>query len=260
MLWDAPYIIEILTPKRGKRGTVKQGMERFGQRYEQAVTSGCAVSIPDNPLGNPRYSALETFEYLGIKPDTEKTLINLNTFHEKSELDVMLETADRKGLRYLLVIRGDGSPDLPKLQPGDLDVDVNMVTSIELLYYINSRYAGRFSTGAAFNQYKPQSVERAKLEKKKTAGACFIVLQPVMGHDTVVAEIIKDNIPVVLEAWMSERIDLFVKSVKSNKSIEIEHFDAMENLVQLHRLYPDNCVYLSMLHSLPDWREALPRL
>ena len=62
---------------------------------------------------------------------------------------------------------GDGGPELPKLQPGDLDVHVNMVTSIELLWYINSRYAGTFCTGAAFNQYKPQSVERAKLEKKK---------------------------------------------------------------------------------------------
>jgi 5,10-methylenetetrahydrofolate reductase len=260
MLWDAPYIVEILTPRRGKVGTEKQGMERFAQRYEQAVTSGCAVSIPDNPMGKLRYSALETFEYLGLKADSEKTLINLNTFHSKAELDGILETAASEGLRYLLVVRGDGGPDLPKLQPGDLGVHVKMVTSIELLWYINNHYAGTFSTGAAFNQYKPESVERAKLEKKKSSGAKFIVLQPVMGHDPVVAEILQDNIPVVLEAWMSERIELFVKSVKSNSSMDIEHFDPMENLDQLHRLYPDCCVYLSMLHSLPDWRERLPRL
>ena len=160
----------------------------------------------------------------------------------------------------MLVVRGDGSPDLPKLQPRDLEVEVKMVTSIELLRYINTRYGETFCTGAAFNQYKPESVERAKLAKKKSAGARFLVAQPVMGDDAIIASLMDENIPIVLEAWMSPRIELFVKSVKGNTSMNLDSFDPVKNLATLHELYPQNCVYLSMLYSLSDWRAVLPRL
>jgi 5,10-methylenetetrahydrofolate reductase len=260
MLWDVPYIIEILTPRKSDGPPGLKEMERFARRYEEAISAGCAVSIPDNPLGNLRYSALETFDQLKLQVDGEKTLLNLNTFHTKSQLDSMLEAAASRGLRYLLVVRGDGSPDLPKLQPQELGADVNMVTSIELLRYINSIYDDVFCTGAAFNQYKPQSVERTKLVKKTAAGARFLVVQPVMGEDSVIAGLLEEDIPVVLEAWMSPRIELFVKSVKGNAPGTLDGFDPVKNLAVLHELYTENCVYLSMLHSLLDWQTQLPRL
>jgi len=109
MLWDTPYIIEILTPRKGGKRPVQEGMERFARSYEQAISLGCAVSIPDNPLGNLRYTALETFDYLGLPLEVEKTLINLNTFHSKEQLDLILEGLVSKGLRFMLVVRGDGT-------------------------------------------------------------------------------------------------------------------------------------------------------
>lgn len=260
MLWDIPYIIEILTPRKGGKRPVQEAMESFARSYEQAISLGCAVSIPDNPLGNLRYTALETFDYLGLPPEAEKTLINLNTFHSKEQLDLILEGLVSKGLRYVLVVRGDGSPDLPKLQPRDLEIEVKMVTSIELLHYINTRYGDAVCPGAAFNQYKPESVERARLAKKRTAGARYIVVQPVVGDDSVIAGLMDEDIPVVLEAWMSPRVELFIKSVKGNMKNRMDKFDPVRNLATLHELYPKNCVYLSMLHSLPNWREVLPGL
>jgi hypothetical protein len=262
MIWDAPYIIEILTPRKVSGAPVQKEMQRFARRYEEAISAGCAVSIPDNPLGNLRYSALETFDQLKLDVNSygEKTLINLNTFHTKDELDSMLETAACSGLRNFLVVRGDGSPDLPKLQPAEIGADVKMVTSIELLHYINDTYRDAFCTGAAFNQYKPQSVERTKLAKKKAAGARFLVVQPVMGNDSVITGLLEEDIPVVLEAWMSPRIELFLKSVKGSPPATLDGFDPVKNLTVLHDLYPGNCVYLSMLHSLPDWQTGLPRL
>jgi len=260
VLWDAPYIIEILTPRKDGDRPVQEDMERFAHRYEQALSSGCAVSIPDNPLGNLRYTALETFDYLGLQTDPEKTLINLNTFHSKDELDLLLQDAARKWLRYVLVVRGDGSPELPKLQPRDLEAEVKMVTSIELLRYMNTRHGDIFCTGAAFNQYKPESVERVKLARKKSAGARFLIAQPVMGEDFIITSLMDEDIPLVLEAWMSPRIELFFKSVKSPLPMNLDNFDPVKNLETLHEVYPRSCVYLSMLHSLSDWRAVLPRL
>ena len=260
MLWDNPYIIEILTPRKEGDKPVLKEMEMFAQRYGRALLSGCAVSIPDNPLGNLRYSVLDTFNNLGLHADPGKTLINLNTFHSKEELDRMLQNAAQEGLRYLLVIRGDGSPDLPKLQPQDLDVEAKMVTSIELLCYINTRYGDVFCTGAAFNQYKPQSVERAKLEKKKSAGARFIITQPVLGEDPHITRLRNEDIPLIIEAWMSPRIDFFLKSVKGSVEGNLNGYDPVQNLRILHESYPGSCVYLSMVHSHSDWSAKLPRL
>lgn len=260
MLWGNPYIIEILTPRKVGDRPVREDMEMFAHQYGRALSLGCAVSIPDNPLGNLRYSAADTFDYLGLQADPEKTLINLNTFHSKKELDSLLEVAVQKGLRYFLVIRGDGSPDLPKLQPWDLDAEVKMITSIELIRYINRRYEDVFCTGAAFNQYKPESVETGKLVKKKSAGARFIITQPVMGEDPRITRLMDENIPLILEAWMSPRIDLFLKSVKGPVERDLDGYDPVQNLKILHEAYPCSSVYLSMVHSHSDWSAILPRL
>jgi hypothetical protein len=264
MLWDVPYIIEILTPRRrGKESPpASTELERFERRYRRAAEAGCAVSIPDNPLGNTRFSALETFDALGIRPDPDKTLVNLNTFHGKDELDRLLDRAAAWGLRYLLVILGDGSPALSKLQPAELGlgVKVKMVTSIELLGYINERYGDAFCTGAAFNQYKPDSVERRKLERKREAGARFIVTQPVLGRDTRVERIVGESLPVIVEAWMSTKIELFMKSVKGRVEADLSRYDPAENLAELHRSYDGCSVYLSLLDFNAEWGRLLPGL
>jgi len=260
VLWDIPYIVEILTPKRRGHEPLQEDGERFTRGYRHALEAGCGVSIPDNPLGNPRFTALETFEHLGLKADPERTLLNLNTFHDKNELDRLLDRAAEQGLRYLLGVRGDGSPDLPKLQPSDLGVDAKMVTSIELLTYINERYGGMFCTGAAFNQYKPESFEFRKLDRKRAAGARFIVTQPVMGRDRRVEWLIEGGAPVIVEAWMWPKIELFLKSVKAEVRVDLDGFDPVRNLIELHRAYPECSVYLSMLNLSGDWKALLPRL
>jgi hypothetical protein len=43
------------------------------------------------------------------------------------------------GLKYLLVVRGDGGPNLPKLDPKSIGGGRNVATSPDLLRYINTR-------------------------------------------------------------------------------------------------------------------------
>jgi hypothetical protein len=259
MLWDIPYIVEILTPRRKGEEPLPADAERFERRYRRAVSSKFGVSIPDNPLGNPRFSAVETFGSLGLQPDPERTLLNLNTFHAKGELHELLDRAEGLGIRYVLVIRGDGGPLLSKLTPDDLGMGVKMVTSIELLRYINERYGDRFCTGAAFNQYKPEPVEHRKLEKKRDAGAKFIITQPVLGDDARIGDLIRGPLPVIIEAWMSEKIDLFLRSIKAEPQNALEGFDPVQNLADLHRAFPDSSVYLSLLDFSADWKTTLPK-
>lgn len=60
MIYERPYLIEILTPKMDFLKPNSRAPERFAQRYIGILESGCAVSIPDNPAGNIRFSAVET--------------------------------------------------------------------------------------------------------------------------------------------------------------------------------------------------------
>ena len=50
-----------------------------------AAESG--ISIPDNPMGQPRLGALESIDLRNLPVDPKKIVMNLNTFHPKSELD-----------------------------------------------------------------------------------------------------------------------------------------------------------------------------
>ena len=260
MLWDIAYIVEILTPKKRGADPAPENMERFARRYLQTLERGCAVSIPDNPLGNLRHNALDIFNDLGLRIDPERTLLNLNTYHSKGELDKLLENAAQMGLRYFLVIRGDGSPELQKLQPADLGVETKMITSIDLIKYIDRSYGDTFCLGAAFNQYKPESVELRKLSQKRSAGARFIITQPVMGRDARVTQLMREGMPVILEAWMSTRVDNFLRSVKGSVEMDLDDFDPVRNLHLLHEAHPDTSVYLSMLQFNVDWSSILPRL
>jgi len=68
-------------------------------------------------MGQPRFSLLEMIERANLPIEPEKIMMNLNTFHTKEELDGLLKKAQDLGLKYLLVIRGDGGPSLSKLDP-----------------------------------------------------------------------------------------------------------------------------------------------
>ena len=259
-MFDFPYLIEILTPKRGTLGDLEERMSSFAQKYYRSFNSGCGVSIPDNPMGQPRYSLLEAIEFCGLPVHPQKTVMNLNTFHGKEELDNILNRASNLGVKYLLVVRGDGGPTLPKLEPESIGSKRSVVTSIDLLRYINREYSDVFIPGAAFNQYNPRDFELARMKQKIDAGARFIITQPVLGRDPSVDSLEDFDIPVVIEAWMSAKVDLLLKSVRSKKDERTKGYDPLKNLQTLHQVYPKNCVYLSMLSFKEDWQSILPRL
>jgi methylenetetrahydrofolate reductase (NADPH) len=260
MITTNPYLIEILTPRRRTGKDIDTVMMTFAERYQRIIKSGCALSIPDNPLGNLRYGALVTIEQLGLTIDPERILINLNTYHTLQDLKILLKRSAELGIRYLLIVRGDGSPQLPKLQPKELHVKTKMVTSIELLEYINTEYSGLFITGVAFNQYKPIKFELGKLKKKIDSGAKFVVTQPVVGIDPNIDLLLQNDIPIILEAWMSRNVELFLKSVKGTMNSDLSDFDPFINLEILHRNYSDKSVYLSLLDFRIKWERMLPRL
>jgi methylenetetrahydrofolate reductase (NADPH) len=259
-MFDCPYLIEILTPKKSDAERIEVPMEIFAERYRKAVDSGNGVSIPDNPMGQPRYSALEAIEFSKLPVDPTRTVINLNTFHTKEELDSLLRAAARTDLRYLLIVRGDGGPALPKLEPAAIGGTGSVATSIDLIRYIHTEQPHRFVTGVAFNQYSPISFETDRLRQKLEAGAEFIVTQPVIGKDPNVDLLADFSIPVVIEAWMSKKVDLLYRSVRKEKEERAQGYDPVDNLRVLHDAYPERTIYLSMLSFSQDWKRILPRL
>jgi hypothetical protein len=55
-MFDCAYLIEILTPKRATLGDLEERMSGFAERYRRILDSGSGISIPDNPMGQPRSS------------------------------------------------------------------------------------------------------------------------------------------------------------------------------------------------------------
>ena len=257
LLADVRYIIEALTPRVSPGEGNRINFDAFCEKYGKASCFGCAVSIPDNPLGNMRVPALSAVEECRRAFEAEKLLVNLNTFHTKNDLDLFLRATLDRGVRHLLIVRGDGSPNLPRLRPEELDVDGKLVTSIDLLVYIHREYPREFVTGVAFNQYKPLRFEMRKLHEKIEKGAQFIVTQPVIGRDPNVLALKSSGRPLVVEAWMSKNIELLLRSVKADARIETGKYDPVQNLRILRDVFPEEKVYLSLLSSKSDWREAL---
>jgi methylenetetrahydrofolate reductase (NADPH) len=255
-----PYIIELLSPKRSPAGKVDKLLDRFSGRFQQIMDAGCGVSIPDNPMGQPRLSALECIDLMKLPIDPDKLVMNLNTFHSKEELDKLLNRAADSRLKHILVVRGDGGPLLPKLDPKKIGAEKSVVTSIDLIRYIHRSHAGRFITAAAFNPYKPLGMEIERMKQKIAAGAAYAITQPIIGRDAGVDELLSLGIPVVVEAWMSTNISLFNKSVGRKNSKQEDDYDPVANLKSLHTHYPESCVYLSMLSFGQPWSQTLPRL
>jgi len=259
-MFDYPYIVELLTPKRSDENGIDGSLDKFSLRYNQIIDSGCGLSIPDNPMGQPRMGALESMALRSLPIDPKKVIMNLNTFHTKEELDQLLNWAVDSGLKHILVVRGDGGPLLSKLDPKEIGGEKSVATSIDLIRYIHRAHSGRFITAAAFNPYKPLRMELERMKQKIAAGAAYAVTQPITGRDASVDELFSLDIPVVVEAWMSTNIDLFNKSVGRQNSGQADEYDPIANLTSIHEHYPESCVYLSMLSFNQPWSEVLPRL
>lgn len=259
-MFDYPYLVELLSPKRLTDNQIEGFLDRFAERFRKVIHARCGISIPDNPMGQPRLGALESIDLKSLSVDPEKIVMNLNTFHKKNELDGLLQKAAKAKLKYILVVRGDGGPLLPKLDPKSIGGKLNVATSIDLIRYINTEYPDQFITGAAFNPYNPMPFELNRVKQKIDAGAKYVVTQPILGKDENVDRLKDFNITVVVEAWMSNNIDLLYKSVGKEKDEKAERYNPVENLKALHEAYPECCVYLSMLSFKQDWREILPRL
>ena len=258
-MFDYPYLVELLSPKRSAGDRTEEFLDRFADRYTKIMDMDFGISIPDNPMGQPRLGALESFELRGLTIRPEKVVMNLNTFHTKKELDGLLRKAMESNLKFILVVRGDGGPLLSKLDPESIGGKLSVATSVDLIGYINREYPDQFITGAAFNPYKPAAFELNRMRQKIDAGVKYAVTQPIIGKDENVDMLMDLNIPVVVEAWMSQNIDLLYKSVGKGKDEKAEKYDPVENLKALHKHYPQSCVYLSMLSFLQDWQVILPK-
>ena len=259
-MFSYPYLVELLSPKTGAEDQIEGFLNRFAERYRRIIDAGCGISIPDNPMGQPRLGALEAIDLRGLSVVPEKVMMNLNTFHTKRELDDLLRKAVNANLKYILVVRGDGGPLLPKIDPKSIGGKFNVATSIDLIRYINTHYRDQLITGAAFNPYNPMPFELNRMKQKIDAGAKFAVTQPVLGKDENVDRLKDFNVTVVVEAWMSNNIDLLYKSVGKAKDEKAEGYNPFDNLKALHESYPECCVYLSMLSFKQNWQEILPRL
>ncbi len=256
-LFGTPYLIELLTPKQDSDDPEAQ-LEVFAERYRRILDAGAVVSIPDNPMGNVHFTAIEVMDFLDLSIDPERTLLHLNSFHLKSDMDAFLRAAADGGLTKLLVVSGDGGPRLPRLEPSDLGVDDKAVSSVVLLGYIEREFPGVFTCGVAFNQYDPPERELERLERKTDAGARFVITQPVIGEDKVVASLADFGLPLFVGAWMSKRVELLMQCVGLEPCPD-QNYDPFGNLALLERVYPDFGLYLALLSFKRDWSDLLTR-
>ncbi|MFC1838160.1 hypothetical protein ACFL1N_01165 [Thermodesulfobacteriota bacterium] len=88
-MFNYPYLVELLSPRRSS-DKVEEFLDRFAERYQKVVDTGYGVTIPDNPMGQPRLGALESIELLYKSVGKEKDekakeydpVINLEILHE----------------------------------------------------------------------------------------------------------------------------------------------------------------------------------
>jgi methylenetetrahydrofolate reductase (NADPH) len=242
---DKIFHVELQTPKRSSED-VEKDLLVFEDKYKKVIEAGWIVCITDNPMGLLSYGAMETIDLLGLPVRPEQLMVHLNTFHPKKELDEILGAFEAAGGRHLLVVSGDGSQRLHRLEPAEVGLECATVTSVELLRYIDREHAGHFTCGVAFNPYEPQDAEVEKMKRKVGAGASFIITQPIIGRDERLAGLEPFRLPVVLDAWMSKKLHLLSECV-GHEIPEGTPYDPMENLRELRRNYPDYGLYLAIL-------------
>lgn len=242
------YHVEILPPKQESE-KLDTDLLLFAEKYNRVMESGYCACITDNAMGHLAFQGSEVIDELGLDVHPEQVMIHLNTFHTKEDLHNILDFCQTRGIKYLLIITGDGSDRLPKLQPSDIGATgVESVTSVELLKYIQQEYPDTFILGVAFNPYEPTEHEFAKTERKMAAGATFMITQPVIDKNAVVDELLAKypEVPVIVEAWMSKKLHLLSDAV-GYQIPENTEFDPIATLMALHRFYPKCGIYLSLL-------------
>jgi methylenetetrahydrofolate reductase (NADPH) len=237
--------VELQTPKRNSED-IEKDLATFADKYRKVVEAGWMVCITDNPMGLLSFGAMETIELLGLPVRAEQLMVHLNTFHPRRELDGILESFRAAGGRHLLIVSGDGSQRLHRLEPDEIGIACTTVTSVELLRYIDRECPGRFTCGVAFNPYEPQDAELAKMRRKVDAGASFIITQPIIGRDDRLDALPAFGLPVTLDAWMSKKLHLLSECV-GHEIPEGTPYDPIENLRELRRNYPDYGLYLAIL-------------
>lgn len=241
------YHVEILPPKQNSE-KLEDDLERFADKWNKVIDAGYCACITDNAMGHLAFQGTELIEELELPVDPEQVMIHLNTFHTKDDLDGILDACKNYGIKHLLVISGDGSERLPKLEPSDIGAEgVEAVTSVELLRYIDKEYAGVFNLGVAFNMYEPEDHEFEKMERKIDAGAKFVVTQPILDKHPLVDKMIdRFKLPTVVEAWMSQKLHLLSECVGYDIP-EDTKYDPIEALKKIHADYPNCGVYLALL-------------
>ena len=239
------YHIEILTPKQNSE-KLDEDLDKFAEKYNTVMDAGYVACITDNPMGHLSFQATDIIPELGLPVKPEQLMIHLNTFHTKDALDQILDTAAKMGVKYFLVITGDGNERLPKLKPEAIGESCNSITSVELLRYIRNRHPGVFTLGVAFNPYEPQDHELEKMHRKVAAGAEFICTQPIIGKDDRVYALKQFGLPVVIDAWMSKKLHLLSECVGYTIP-EDTPYDPIANLHELRKAYPDCGLYLALV-------------
>jgi methylenetetrahydrofolate reductase (NADPH) len=237
--------VELQTPKRSSED-IDKDLATFEDKYRKVVEAGWMVCVTDNPMGLLSYGAMETIELLGLPVKPEQLMVHLNTFHPRKELDGILASFRAVGGRHLLVVSGDGSQRLHRLEPAEVGIDCATVTSVELLRYIAREHPGHFHCGVAFNPYEPLDAELEKMKRKADAGASFIITQPIIGRDDRLEGLRPFGLPVTLDAWMSKKLHLLSECV-GHEIPEGTPYDPMENLRELRQNYPDYGLYLAIL-------------
>ncbi|MDR1734004.1 MAG: methylenetetrahydrofolate reductase [Oscillospiraceae bacterium] len=241
------FEVEIIPPKHAS-DKIPADLQLFADKYKRVMDSGFTVCITDNAMGLLAFQGHECIEYLGLPVKPEQLSIHLNTFHSKADLVKLLDDCNAMGVRNFLIISGDGSDRLPKLQPHEVEAEgTASVTSVELLAWIKKHYP-QFKLGVAFNPYEPPEDEFEKMERKIAAGASFIVTQPIIEKNAIVDELLEKypDVPVIIEAWMSKKLHLLSDAVGYTIP-EDTPFDPLTTLEQLLEIYPQCGFYLSIL-------------
>jgi len=239
------HLIEILTPRQSAEDLDGE-LTKFAERYHKILENDYVVSVPDNPMGVLHFQLTEVVKELNLPFPEGQVLVHINTFHTREHLDELLRMAAEMGARHLLLISGDGSERLPKLEPESIGMKGNSVTSVELLRYVHREYPGKFTCGVAFNPYEPQDHEMEKLRRKIDAGASYIITQPIIGREERLEPLRSIGLPVTVGAWMSKRIDLLASCIGYELKDQAV-YDPLENLKTLCEHYPAWGTYLALV-------------
>ena len=240
------YHIEIIPPKHNTEDLEKD-LATFAEKYNRVMESGYCACLTDNAMGRMTFQGQEMIQELELPVNPEQVLIHLNTFHSRVKLDETLETLKKLGVKYILVVSGDGNPNMTRLEPRDIGSDAVTVTSVELVKFIKANYPD-FVLGVAFNPYEPEEAEFAKMERKLAAGAEFIITQPILGKNEVFDRLLAKypDVPVIAEAWMSKKAYLLSDVVGYEIPTDAD-YDPIATLKELVKNYPQCGFYLSIL-------------